>query len=127
MLDAGIDDMLIAYPIIGQGKAEKLAELATRAKIMVSLDSVEVARAISEEAKRRDALVGILVELDVGYRRCGVTTADEVLNIAQAVSDVAGLEFKGLMFFPGHLQVPETQRAELRTAVNDFLERSLAK
>src|SRR5688572_32679909 len=31
------------------------------------------------------------------------------------------------MFFPGHLQVAEKERADLRVAVNDFLERSLAK
>ena len=127
MLDAGITDMLIAYPIIGTGKAEKLAELATRASITVSLDSVEVAQAISAEAKEKDARIGILVELDVGFHRCGVTTEDEVLAIARSVADLPGLEFKGLMFFPGHLQVPEKERRELRVAVNEFLQRSLAK
>jgi D-serine deaminase-like pyridoxal phosphate-dependent protein len=127
MLDAGFTDMLIAYPIIGQGKGEKLADLATRAEVTVSLDSVEVARAISEEAKKKDARVGILVEMDVGFHRCGVTNEDEVLKIARAVADLPGLEFKGLMFFPGHLQVPEKERAELRVNVNDFLSRSLAK
>jgi D-serine deaminase-like pyridoxal phosphate-dependent protein len=127
MLDAGFTDMLIAYPIIGQGKGEKLADLATRAEITVSLDSVDVARAISEEAKKKDARVGILVEMDVGFHRCGVTNEDEVLNVARAVADLPGLEFKGLMFFPGHLQVPEKERAELRVGVNDFLSRSLAK
>jgi D-serine deaminase-like pyridoxal phosphate-dependent protein len=127
MLDAGITDMLIAYPIIGRGKAEKLAELATRANITVSLDSVEVAQAISAEAKQKDARVGILVELDVGFHRCGVTNEDEVLALARAVADLPGLEFKGLMFFPGHLQVPEKERAELRVAVNAFLQRALAK
>src|SRR5215212_11211252 len=44
MLDAGITDILIAYPIIGRGKAEKLAELATRADVTVALDSLEVAQ-----------------------------------------------------------------------------------
>lgn len=127
MLEAGITDMLIAYPIIGKGKAEKLAELATRANISVSLDSVEVAKAISDEAKKNDARIGILVEMDVGFHRCGVTTEDEVWNIARSVADLPGLEFKGLMFFPGHLQVPEKERAELRVAVNDFLSRALAK
>ncbi|HEX5965596.1 MAG TPA: alanine racemase, partial [Pyrinomonadaceae bacterium] len=100
MLEAGITDMLIAYPIIGKGKAEKLAELATRANISVSLDSVEVAKAISDEAKKNDARIGILVEMDVGFHRCGVTTEDEVWNIARSVADLPGLEFKGLMFFP---------------------------
>src|SRR5690349_14514276 len=87
MLDAGITDMLIAYPIIGAGKAEKLADVATRANVTVSLDSVEVAQAISAAAKKRDAQVGILVELDVGFRRCGVTTEDEVVDVARAVAD----------------------------------------
>ena len=127
MLGAGITDMLIAYPIIGQGKAEKLADLATRANISVSLDSVDVARALSEAATKRDARVGILVELDVGFHRCGVTNEDEVLNVARNVADLPGLKFEGLMFFPGHLQVPEKERAELRVSVNDFLARSLAK
>ena len=127
MLDAGIADMLIAYPIVGTGKAEKLADLATRANITVALDSVEVARAVSAEAKTRDARVGILVELDVGFRRCGVTNEDEALTVARSVADLPGLEFKGLMFFPGHLQVSESERAKLRISVNDFLSRSLAK
>ena len=127
MLEAGITDMLIAYPIVGTGKAEKLADLATRADITVALDSVEVARAISEESRKRDARVGILVELDVGFHRCGVTNEDEVLKVARVVADLPGLEFKGLMFFPGHLQVAEKERAELRAGVNEFLERALAK
>jgi D-serine deaminase-like pyridoxal phosphate-dependent protein len=67
------------------------------------------------------------VEFDVGFHRCGVTTEDEVLAIARAVADLPGLEFKGLMFFPGHLQVPEKERAELRVGVNDLLGRALAK
>ena len=127
MLAAGFTDILIAYPIIGQGKGEKLADLATRAEIIVSLDSVDVARAISEAAKKRDVRVGILVEMDVGFQRCGVTKEDEVLKVARSVADLPGLEFKGLMFFPGHLQVPERERAELRVSVNEFLARSLAK
>ena len=127
MLEAGITDMLIAYPIVGTGKAEKLADLATRADVAVSLDSVAVAEAISEAAKKRDARVGILVEMDVGFHRCGVTNEEEVLAVARAVADLPGLEFKGLMFFPGHLQVLEKERAELRAGVNDFLGASLAK
>jgi D-serine deaminase-like pyridoxal phosphate-dependent protein len=95
MLQAGIADMLIAYPIIGRGKAEKLADLATRANITVALDSVEVARAISEQSRKRGARIGVLVELDVGFHRCGVTNEDEVLKVARAIADLPGLEFKG--------------------------------
>ena len=127
MLDAGIADVLIAYPIVGTGKAEKLAELATRADITVALDSAAVAQAISAEANKKNARVGVLVELDVGFHRCGVAHENDVLSLARQCVDLPGLDFKGLMFFPGHLQVLEPQRAELRAGVNDFLERSLAK
>ena len=39
MANAGITDILIAYPLIGLGKAERLAALAARADITVALDS----------------------------------------------------------------------------------------
>src|SRR5215216_996005 len=48
MLNAGIDDMLIAYPIVGADKAKRLATVSERANINVSLDSEEAAVAISE-------------------------------------------------------------------------------
>ena len=127
MLDAGITDILIAYPVFGRGKAEKLAELAARADITVALDSFDVAQAISKEAEKKNVHVGVLVELDVGFRRCGVTNADDLLSVAQRVADLPNLDFKGLMFFPGHFQVGEKERADLRVGVNDFLSRALSK
>lgn len=127
MLDAGITDILIGYPVFGGGKAEKLAELATRADLTVALDSLEVAEAISREVKRKSAKVGILVEIDVGFRRCGIANEDDVLVLAQKVDALPNLEFNGLMFFPGHFQVPEQERAALRVRVNDLLSRVQSK
>src|SRR6185369_12957002 len=43
MVDAGIQDVLVAYPIVTDLKAKELAQLADRAKITVSLDSNEAA------------------------------------------------------------------------------------
>src|SRR5688572_17156612 len=60
MIDAGLDDLLIAYPIVGPTKALRLARLAERAKISVSLDSEEAARGISAAMAERGNTVGIL-------------------------------------------------------------------
>src|SRR5262245_379728 len=49
MLNAGIKDILIAYPIVGPEKTTRLARLAEQATITVSLDSEEVARGIRSE------------------------------------------------------------------------------
>jgi D-serine deaminase-like pyridoxal phosphate-dependent protein len=126
MVRAGITDILIAYPLIGIGKLERLARLASQSNITVALDSEEVARAISHQLNSTRPQVGVLIEIDVGFRRCGVATASEVLNLAQRVRELRGLDFKGVMFFPGHFQVTEQERATLMPEVNRLLRDSLS-
>ena len=123
MLNAGIDDILIAYPIVGREKAKRLATLAERARITVSLDSEEAAAGISVATSERGTNAAILVELDVGFHRCGLTSAAAAVQLAKKITSLPGLEFKGLMFFPGHLGVGPEQRAALRMEVNGFLDR----
>jgi D-serine deaminase-like pyridoxal phosphate-dependent protein len=67
------------------------------------------------------------VEIDVGFRRCGIANEDDVLTLAQKIDRLPNLQFNGLMFFPGHFQVPEQERAAMRVGVNDFLSRLQTK
>ena len=127
MLGSGITDILLAYPIIGKGKAEKLAGLATRANITVALDSLEAAQAISNEASAKNVRISVLLELDVGFKRCGIADEDEAVTLAQKIAGLTNVDFKGLMFYPGHLQASADERAQLRVAVNDLLSRVLGK
>jgi D-serine deaminase-like pyridoxal phosphate-dependent protein len=126
MLNAGITDILIAYPIVGREKTARLAQLAKRANIAVSVDSEEAARGISEAATRQGTKVGILLELDVGFGRCGLGKETDVMRLAHKVSGLSGLEFRGLMFFPGHFGVAPDERTAMRMQVNEFLERVLS-
>lgn len=126
MLNAGITDILIAYPIVGDDKTARLARIAEQASITVALDSEAAARGISAAATRHGSPIGVLVELDVGFGRCGLGNEDEVLSLARVISELPRLEFKGLMFFPGHFTVPPAQRAVLREPVNKFLDRTMA-
>ncbi|HEX5888030.1 MAG TPA: alanine racemase [Pyrinomonadaceae bacterium] len=123
MIDAGLNDVLIAYPIVGPLKTERLASLAERASITVSLDSAEAARGISAALSGRGTKVAVLVEIDVGFKRCGVSNETEALKLAQTVSSLPGLNFQGLMFFPGHFGVKPEERAVLRAQVNQLLDR----
>ena len=73
----------------------------------------------------RGTTVGILVELDVGFGRCGLADEARALTLSQAVASLPGLDFRGLMFFPGHFGVPPEERSVLRKQVNEFLDRCL--
>lgn len=123
MIAAGLEDLLIAYPIVGPTKTARLAALAERASISVSLDSAEAARGISAAVSERGSKVDILVELDVGFARCGLPDETEALKLAQTVAALPGLNFQGLMFFPGHFGVEPEQRTMLRAQVNELLDR----
>ena len=57
MADAGIDDILVGYPIVGAQKLARLADLAERVSISVTVDSDEVAA--GHRARRRRARVTI--------------------------------------------------------------------
>src|SRR5882762_5369790 len=66
MLGAEPADLLIAYPIIGQAKLARVAELARRTRVTVAVDSAFAARQISDAASAASVEIGILAEVDVG-------------------------------------------------------------
>jgi D-serine deaminase-like pyridoxal phosphate-dependent protein len=122
MADAGIDDMLLAYPIVTAQKAGRVAELARRARMRVSLDSREAIECLSRQAAARGVEIGILVEIDAGFGRCGVSAPEAALQLARAAKDSPGLRFDGLMFYPGHIKRPAIEQGPLIEAVNQRLD-----
>lgn len=101
----GLDDTLIAYPIIGPAKLARLSELSQRARITVSTDSLTVAEGISRAAQAAGTKIGLLAELDAGLHRCGVQSTDELVALAQAMTRLPSVDFLGFMFFPGQIRV----------------------
>jgi D-serine deaminase-like pyridoxal phosphate-dependent protein len=123
MVEAGIRDVLVAYPIATDSKARELATLAERASIGVSLDSEDVAEILSRQAVVQQVRIGALVEIDVGFGRCGVSTAEQAISLARRIVQLPGLQFNGLMFYPGHMLAPEVERRRLLMGVNECLDR----
>ncbi len=100
MADAGFDDILITFPLIGTGKAERLAELAARANVTVGADSAAVAHGLSRALEERETEIGFLVDCDTGFARTGVQSAAEVADLAELVERLPALRFAGLMTHP---------------------------
>jgi D-serine deaminase-like pyridoxal phosphate-dependent protein len=116
MAAAGIGDILIAYPVVGAKKVERLLEVARKAKVTVALDSREAAAGISEGVVRTDVEVGVLVEINTGFGRCGVSIGPAAVELARYVQSLPGLKFRGILAYPGNfLTDPEKHAGLLQT------------
>ena len=114
MAQAGLDNILIAYPVFGAPKAARIAGLARDKSITVAVDSEVTARELAGAAASAGSTIGLLVELDVGMRRCGVATPEQAVALAQAIDTMPGVRFAGLTFYPGHIwDAPDSQAASL--------------
>jgi D-serine deaminase-like pyridoxal phosphate-dependent protein len=98
--DAGFDDILISFPLVGAAKAERLAALARRAHIGVVGDSAAVAEGLSAALGRNGDELDFLVECDTGFGRTGVQSPEEAAALAALVTRLDGLRFAGLMTYP---------------------------
>ncbi len=102
MLDAGIEDILLTYNILGEAKTDRLRTLATRARgrLSVVCDNAIVAHQLSGAFADAVEPLRVLVECDTGLGRNGVRTPAEALELAQTVARLPGLRFEGLMTYP---------------------------
>ncbi|HLY20774.1 MAG TPA: alanine racemase [Bryobacteraceae bacterium] len=122
MLDAAPPDLLVAYPVIGGSKLARLMDVARRARVTVSLDSLFAARHLSEAAAAAGVTIGVLAETDVGLGRVGVTPGPGLLGLARAIQALPSLSFEGIAFYPGHLRDNGPQSLQALAALGALLE-----
>ena len=111
MLNANPPELLVAYPVVGRKKLERLVQLASKTNVTVSLDSLFVARQISDAAREAQAEVGILAEVDVGLGRVGVPPA-EAVALVQGITRLPRLRYEGIAFYPGHIKLMDEEGHE---------------
>ncbi len=113
LADAGFDDVLIANQVVGRRKVARLIQLAQRIRIGVAVDHVAQASAISQAATAAGVTVDVLIEVDIGMRRCGIAPGQPTLELAQEIAMLPGLNFRGFQAYEGHL-----------VSINDFEQRA---
>jgi len=109
MVDAGIEDILICYNILGAARSGKLAELLRRAPLKIAADNPVSLAAYSEAGAEAGRVVDVLVECDTGRKRAGVETPAAAVALAKIILDDPNLAFKGLMLYPTGEDWPAVQ------------------
>ena len=101
---AGFDDIRIAYPVIGQGRLERIASLRTHADVSFCIDTVAGAQAASAFFAPSRAPADVLIEVDVGQHRCGVDPEDaRAVALARTIAESPGIRLAGILTHAGQV------------------------
>lgn len=109
MADAGHDDILISYNILGQQKIGRLGTLLSRVKVTVAADNPTVVAGLPSAAEIAGRSLDVVVECDTGRKRAGVATVAEAIALAKDIASRPGLAFAGFMLYPPETAMAETQ------------------
>jgi len=98
--DAGFEDILITYNILGRAKLARLKALNARvARLSVVADSTATIDGLAATFDATRPLT-VLIECDTGGRRCGVQTPEQAVTLAERIAAAPGLVFGGLLTYP---------------------------
>ena len=131
-IDAGFDDVRVAYPVTGRNKHERLRALRADSKISFTVDTVAGADQASAVYAEADIPVDVLIEVDVGHGRCGVHWADDAaaVTLARRIASLSGLHLAGILTHAGQAydgpSNGETEADALRRASRQERDRMLS-
>jgi len=103
MARAGIKDILVVTPVVGEIKLLRFFGLLRMARLTAVVDSLDQAEPLDRMARDRGEIVDILVEVDVGYHRGGRDPHDAVAFASRVARSYPNLRLGGVMAYEGHL------------------------
>ena len=102
LADAGIRDIRLPYPINPANAPRVVALLDRGVRLSIIVDNRQVAEDWSAAMTAATKTLDVLVKVDVGFHRCGVNPdSPAVVDDIRAVSELAGLRFRGLLSHAG--------------------------
>jgi D-serine deaminase-like pyridoxal phosphate-dependent protein len=100
MAEAGLDDILIAYNILGEEKLGRLGRLLANTRVSVAADNPVTIEGLPAAAAIAGRPLDVVVECDTGRKRAGVETPGEAIELARKIAASPGLAFAGFLFYP---------------------------
>jgi len=104
-------------------RISRLLALPDELRLTVALDSAEALQSLARAAAQAGRSVGVLVELDLGMRRVGVQQPADAVALAHAAARRPGVEYRGILFYPGHIR----ERVEAQDPAIEQLSRELGR
>jgi D-serine deaminase-like pyridoxal phosphate-dependent protein len=100
MVAAGVRDVFLAYPIVDENHLRRARDIAD-ATLRIAIEDLASAEWLDRELRGADPL-DVMIEVDTGHRRCGVTSVDEARELARRIDQLRCLRLRGVFTHEGH-------------------------
>lgn len=103
MAAGGIRDILIANMIVGRQKLERVVSLCRWADPIIACDHFAQVEPLAELCRQHGVTCRMLIEVNIGLDRVGITPGRDTLELAKAIDRLEGVQLAGIMGYEGHL------------------------
>jgi len=103
MAQAGITDIQIANEVVALEKLERLASLSEKVRLTIAVDNRKNALAVSAIMRENRTSIDVLMDIDIGFHRTGLThrNPETILRFAHFLAAKPGINFRGIMTHAG--------------------------
>ena len=118
LADVGVDDIFLAYSLVGPNIDRALKFVRKYPKIIFSVtaDHQKPITELGHVMAAADRSIQVLLDIDTGQHRTGVPVGKSALELYRQIADTDGLEPGGLHVYDGHQH--QKMREERAAAIN---------
>jgi D-serine deaminase-like pyridoxal phosphate-dependent protein len=101
-------------------KIRRLVDLLPLAEPIVAVDNIANVRELGAAASAVGHRLGVVIEVDIGMNRAGVSPGAPVVALAKAITETPGTVFRGLIGWESHavtIADPEKKRQTVAEAI----------
>ena len=123
MADGGITDgLLLTSPVVSSPAIRRLIDLNARTNTMMCVvDHPNNAKSLAEVARASGKPLQVLIDIDPGIHRTGVTSAEAAVQLFHEVASHPDLIYGGVQFYCGREQHIETY-ADRRAVIQEKID-----
>lgn len=104
LAQAGVKDVMLTNQIVDPAALAETVEAARLTRLSVLVDCQRHVELLEAAAARADVELGVLIEIELGMRRCGVgPDSAELLALANAIQASPHLSLFGIQAYDGHV------------------------
>jgi D-serine deaminase-like pyridoxal phosphate-dependent protein len=105
LAQAGLRGLLITSPVVGSDAAARAAALGSvDPHLLMVVDHSQQIDSLSAAARAAGACLSVLIDIDVGLGRTGVTTPAAAVAMAERIAGSPSLRLAGVQGYGGHWQ-----------------------